>query len=393
MRIIQFLTRKKLARQAFVFPSSISAGLTSVFLDQNSYAWAWGSVAPTIGDNTSVAKSSPVSVAGGNQWRTISVGGTTVSSVHVLALDSNSYAWAWGTNIFGSLGNNTTNPQSSPVSVVGGRQFTKIFAGVSISVALDSNSYAWAWGDNSVGALGINTIANASSPVSVVGGKQWRTISVGKGNGTSSTGLGHVVGLDANSYAWAWGYNADGELGNNTVANASSPTSVVGGRQWTAISAGGLITVALDSNSYAWAWGTGTAGQLGDGTLTSKSSPVSVRGGQQWSAINAGVGAGAAISIAALDQNSYAWAWGSNTNGQLGNNTVTNASSPTSVVGGRQFSSVSMNGGAMLLLNAQGLYAAGVGTSLGQITNVNNASSPISVLIGKSSYPTNPFGK
>jgi len=121
-------------------------------------------------------------------------------------------------------------------------------------IVLDSNSYAWAWGLATSGQLGNNNaVFNQSSPVSVVGGKQWLSI-VG--------GSSFTVGLDSSSYPWAWGIGTTGQLGNNAVAPASSPVSVVGGRQFRSIAAG----MGLDSNSYAWAWGIGNSGQLGNGT-------------------------------------------------------------------------------------------------------------------------------
>lgn len=94
--------------------------------------------------------------------------------------------------------------------------------------------------------------------------------------------------------ASAWGRNGflgtpNGQLGDGTGDNRSSPVSVIGGiTNWKQISAGGQHTAALTNNGVAYAWGS-NVGQLGDGTTTYRSSPVSVIGGiTEWQSISAG---------------------------------------------------------------------------------------------------------
>jgi alpha-tubulin suppressor-like RCC1 family protein len=80
-------------------------------------------------------------------------------------------------------------------------------------------------------------------------------------------------------------------LGDNTTTTTSSPVSVVGGfTNWCQIIAsGGNHTVAVRTSGSAWAWGTNTNGKLGDNTTTSRSSPVNVVGGNNdWYAVDAG---------------------------------------------------------------------------------------------------------
>ena len=93
---------------------------------------------------------SPVSIAGGRQFTNIK--NVCGNGGNYLAVDGSSYLWTWGgNNTYGSLGNNTITINSSPISVVGGRQF--ILKNVYINtdnpnacVALDASSYAWTWG-------------------------------------------------------------------------------------------------------------------------------------------------------------------------------------------------------------------------------------------------------
>ena len=293
----------------------------SVGVRANGSAWAWGyNSQGQLGDNNTTSRSSPVSVVGGfTDWTQLSAGGG-----HSLGLRANGSAWAWGVNLNGRLGDNTTTSSSSPVSVVGGfTDWTQLSAGGGHSLGLHADGGAWAWGSNYIGQLGDGTSTDRSSPVSVVGGfTDWTQLSAGGG---------HSLGLRANGSAWAWGSNFFGELGDNSITARSSPVSVVGGfTDWAQLSAGGYFSLGLRANGSAWAWGFNFVGQLGDGTSTTRRSPVSVVGGfTDWVELSAG-----GDHSVGLRANGTAWAWGTNTSGQLGDGTDTAKSSPVSVIGG-----------------------------------------------------------
>ncbi len=296
-----------------------TGGNTSIGLRANGLLYSWGSNSDgQLGDNTTVSKSSPVSVVGSfTDWVGISVG-----SAHSLGLRANGTAWAWGSYGFGKLGDNSTVDKSSPVSVVGGfTDWAQISAGDDHSLAIRTNGTAWAWGYNLHGRLGDNTTVNKSSPVSVVGGfTDWIQVSAGGE---------HSLGLRANGTSWAWGRNSSGNLGDYTTVDKSSPVSVVGGfTNWVRLSAGGC-SLGLRANGTAWSWGFNGSGHLGDNTTINKSSPVSVVGGfTDWVHVSTG---GPSLGIRA---NGTGWAWGFNGSGQLGDNTTVTRSSPVSVVGG-----------------------------------------------------------
>ena len=300
--------------------------------------------------------------------------GTTWNINNILVkFDINAYAW--GVNNNGQLGDNTAVAKSSPVSVLGGFadwvQITNMGFG---SVGIRANGTAWAWGYNGSGNLGDNTLVTKSSPVSVVGGfTDWIQVSAGNA---------HALGLRANGTAWAWGNGTGGMLGDNTAVAKSSPVSVVGGyTDWVQVSGGGLHSLGLRANGTAWAWGTGSFGRLGDDTAVAKSSPVSVVGGfTDWVQLSAF----SAHSLG-VRANGTAWAWGLNTNGRLGDNTIVSRSSPVSVVGGfTDWIQVSTAAYHSLGLRANGTaWAWGYGSTgqLGDNTTVSK-SSPVSVVGG-----------
>ena len=290
-----------------------------------------------------------------------------------LGVRANGTLWSWGFNSEGSLGDGTTVSKSSPVSVLGGfTDWIQASAGAGQGLGLRANGTLWSWGSNSFGKLGDDTVGNKSSPVSVVGGfTDWVQVSAGDD---------HVVALRANGTAWSWGYNLYGRLGDGTTVHKSSPVSVVGGfTDWVQVSAGGGNSGGLRSNGTIWTWGSNSGGQLGDNTTTSRSSPVSVVGGfVDWVQVSI------SSTSFGIRSNGSLWSWGSNFSGQLGDNSTTNKSSPVSVVGGfTDWTDVS-TGAGVLAIRANGTLWAWGGNTSGQLgdNTTTSRSSPVSVVGG-----------
>jgi alpha-tubulin suppressor-like RCC1 family protein len=319
----------------------VSAGCRhSVALRSNGTAWAWGyNTSGRLGDGGGCSGSirEPVSVVGGfTDWCQVST-----KADHTLALRSNGTAWAWGA-AGSATGYNDTCCRNSPVPVVGGfTDWCQVSAGNCHSLGLRSNGSLWSWGNNNYAQLGINTVGygtGKSSPVSVVGGfTDWCQVSAGGA---------HSLGLRSNGTAWAWGCNRDGVLGDGThsyyfylegcgtqycLRDRSSPVSVIGGfTDWCQVSSGFCHSLGLRCNGSLWAWGRGFQGALGNNSIINRSSPVSVVGGfTDWCQVSAGFS-----NNLGLRSNGTAWAWGTSYQGQLGNNSTNNSSSPVSIVGG-----------------------------------------------------------
>jgi len=284
--------------------------------------WSTGfNGAGELGIGNTYARSSPVSVIGGfTDWLQAEPGANGGGSI---GLRSNGTAWAWGSNFKGKLGTGNVNDTLSPVSVVGGfTNWTQMTMGPNTSGGIRSNGTAWMWGNNDSGQVGDNTVVSRSSPVQVVGGfTDWVQISV----------YGAALAVRSNGTAWGWGFNVQGQLGDGTTTNRSSPVSVAGGfTDWLQVSVGSTHGSGIRSNGTAWCWGRNNYAQLGNGNTINTVSPVSVAGGfTDWVQINAGSG-----HTAAIRSNGTAWCWGRNWSGGLGDGTITNRSSPVSVVGG-----------------------------------------------------------
>jgi alpha-tubulin suppressor-like RCC1 family protein len=183
----------------------------------------------------------------------------------------------------------------------------------------------YTWGFNNSGRLGTGDTTSTSSPVSILTrAVNWTAVSCGDA---------HTLALRANGTLWAWGRNDEGRLGDNTITSRISPVSVVGGfTDWVSINAAENHSLGLRANGTIWAWGLNTYGRLGDNTVTSRLSPVSVVGGfTDWVYANSGPAARQSVAIRG---NGVLYAWGRNQFGELGDGTASSRSSPVIVTGG-----------------------------------------------------------
>ena len=268
------------------------------------------------------------------------------SGFHTLGLTSEGSVYAWGANGNGQLGNDSPTNANSPTPVqvlgVGGSGFltgiTSVAAGTIHSVAVSGNGSVYAWGYGGFGQLGDGSTANTNrkTPVQV---KDVAGTGVLAGITSVAAGDSYSVAVSSNGSVYAWGLNTSGQLGNGTTTNSSIPvqvkdvagTGVLAGI--TSVAAGTNHSVAVSSNGSVYAWGNNGLGQLGNGSTTTPSrTPVQVLG-VGGSGVLAGitsVAAGTNHSVAVSSDGSV-YAWGDNSQGQLGNGTIARSLTPVRV--------------------------------------------------------------
>src|SRR5205085_492788 len=134
------------------------------------------------------------------------------------------------------------------------------------------------------------------------------------------------AGASGDMFAWAWGLNTVGQLGDGTTTNRHTPVPVRDLSGSTAVPGGGQHSLGLNTNGTVWAWGGNDRCQLGDGTTIQRFTPVQV---QNLSGV-IGVAAGDGHSLA-LKSDGTVWAWGGNNHGQLGDGTTTDRHTPVPV--------------------------------------------------------------
>jgi alpha-tubulin suppressor-like RCC1 family protein len=160
---------------------------------------------------------------------------------------------------------------------------------------------------------------------------------------------------------WAWGADANGELGLGDELPRVIPTQVGGDSDWAQVSGGSSVTLALKQDGTLWAWGTDFSHQdgLGGGAVTS--TPQRVGSDSDWAAISVG-----GDSCAALKQDGSLYTWGVSSSGALGQGAATlDVTTPTKIAdsAGDSFKAISCGSDFLLAVADNGtLWACGANT-------------------------------
>lgn len=243
--------------------------------------------------------------------------------------------YVWGVNNFGQLGTGNTNSQSTPVRLgtYGNStqpKATQVITDGWSSWILDDGGTVYGTGLNSFGELGDGTTTNRTSLV-----KAQFPASAGA-IVKIATDQGSLIALAANGTVWGLGLNNFGQLGDGTTTNASSPTQFILPSGVTAVdiyNAAYLTTpnivntYVVGSDGKVYGAGSNSYGQLGDGTTTDRSTPVAMSVIDGSSIIAKQVFSGNGTTVI-LTTNNKIYTVGNNGNGQLGDGTTINSSTP-----------------------------------------------------------------
>ncbi len=189
---------------------------------------------------------------------------------HNCAVMANGAVKCWGQNLGGTLGDGTTIDSNTPVDVVGfpaSGVVVEVAAGGFFNCVRTTPGAVKCWGFNSEGQLGNNTGVDSSTPVDVSG--------LASGVASISTGDGHACARTTGGAMKCWGRNGSGQVGDGTNTTRLAPVDVSGlASGVTAIDAnGGSHTCALTSSGVR-CWGQNDLGQLGNGTLNWANAPA-----------------------------------------------------------------------------------------------------------------------
>ncbi|MBS1534406.1 MAG: T9SS type A sorting domain-containing protein [Bacteroidetes bacterium] len=131
---------------------------------------------------------------------------------------------------------------------------------------------------------------------------------------------------------------------------------------WQTFSLGGAQTLAIKTNGTLWAWGNNTEGQLGIGSTINQNTPRQVGTDVDWKFIYSG-----ASTSFAIKNNGTLWGWGRNDTGQLGDGTTVNKNIPTQIGTDSNWAKVSSGPLHTLAIKTDGTLWAWGSNVMGQL--------------------------
>ncbi|BDR54059.1 hypothetical protein KIMH_01700 [Bombiscardovia apis] len=303
------------------FSSIAVSSKTGLAVGSDGKAYAWGLNWGQLGNSSSADKTYPVVFQLPAGVRAQQVAG---GSRHSLVLGDDGKVYAAGFNAYHQVSDDPrTGMITTPVAVSapGGHRFTAVAAGDNHSLALSEDGTLWAWGDNGSNQLGFAG-ASTGAPRSV-------TMPAGVVFTSMSAGSNFSAAISSTGDVYTWGANGAGQLGNGNTTSVGVPTKIAlpaGSTPVARLAAHGTHILALTDSQQAYAWGNNANGQLGNGSTSNATSPISITlpGG----ATPASVGAGSSHSLAVSTKGDL-YTWGSNAESQLGNGSNTEQHSPT----------------------------------------------------------------
>lgn len=276
-------------------------------------------VSATMQNGSVVQRRVSYSVNAGIQALGTVLTGVVPGGLQSCAIDALAQLYCWGYNGNGTIGDGTKQHRYSPVRVGAGMTFDQVATGVGHSCAITDTGAAYCWGKNESGQLGDGTTIDRTVPTAVLGGLTFSSIDVGNS---------HSCALTASGAAYCWGADSLGQLGDGAPAGQQlQPVAVLGGLTFSVIRAGYTHSCALQQTSgFAYCWGSNSTGQIGNGTggntVTDRvTSPVAVSGGNSYAQIDIGSSHTCALLTSTNAQNKM-WCWGWNGSGQLGTTTT-----------------------------------------------------------------------
>jgi len=258
------------------------------------------------------------------------------------------YLYCWGDNQYGQLGTGNFTNSSVPVLVADNGSFTNsgiigVIAGYNhtCAVKIVSSVYKlFCWGLNNKGQLGDTTTSNSNLPTPVAGVfSSTGVFSAGvRSKQAIAAGAEHTCATQVSTFTvYCWGENGDGQLGNNSRTDSSTPVSTsmqatsAGGTYNSQIAAGLDFTCARHDSGDIRCWGDNTVGQMGNGLSADLLIPTAVpnNAGFQATGVQTIVAGGQTVCVQDSDSSKIIWCWGANNAGQVGDNTLVNKNRPT----------------------------------------------------------------
>lgn len=353
-------------------------------------AYCWGLNSGRLGNGSNTNSLTPIEVS-----RTGSLAGKAFTAIAAGASHACGIAdgkvYCWGQSMYYRLGDGTsttsavlTPVEASAVGSLAGKKATAISAGGAHTCAVAAGK-AHCWGQNDTGQVGVGNTTTGGvtvrpSPVQA-GAMQGRVTAI-------AAGLSHTCAI-ADTKAYCWGSNTDGQLGTGWPANdALVPAAVTAtnmGSSVAAIAVGNRHSCS-HANFQIWCWGSQLDGKLGDGLTTGASYMPKriITNGYTGPSLTAGTDHTCQV-FTYMTPLGRVMCWGNGSNGKLGSNTTSPRTTPFLISYGaspsdKKTHAVSAGDSHTCAIIGEDAYCWGLNT-YGQLGNENTTSSSIPVKV------------
>lgn len=280
---------------------SMGGGGRSCGLAAEGAAWCWGyGLGGQLGNGTRASSATPVAVAGGRSFTSLSVGSIATCGI---ATDGETYCWGPNPRLYGD---GTIDGLDVPRRVTADSlRFASVHVFDTHACGLTALGRAYCWGSNWSGSLGVGSaggsggVATSATPVAVVGDLTFASL---------STGGSHSCGQTTGGETFCWGSST---LVASPDAYVSTPTRVAPPVPFASLYSGYSHACGLTATNEVYCWGENYGGVLGDGTETLRRTPTRVRSSVPLVRVSR-------FPTCALSADGAAYCWGDNTFGQVG---------------------------------------------------------------------------
>ena len=166
---------------------------------------------------------------------------------HTCALRNDGIVRCWGDNDWGQIGDGSTVPRLTPVTVQGLSGVVAIATGQTASCGLQADGDLYCWG-----AIGGDTFGNLPQLVA---------------SGVVAVDIGdnHACWAATDGEAYCRGQDIYGQLGCDGMSTPDPWEHVIGAAGIVHLASGDNHNLALAGDGSVVAWGRGDSGQLGEG--------------------------------------------------------------------------------------------------------------------------------